>query len=61
MAYVVSRSVGIDCQTRSSDYIQLWNGDEETLTRSLEMIRSVSNLIVGELEQWHAKEVHHVA
>lgn len=61
VAYVVSRSVGIDCQTRSSDYIQLWNGDEETLTRSLEMIRSVANNIIGELEQWHAKEVQHVA
>lgn len=61
VAFVVTRAIGIECQTRSSDYIQLWNGDEETLMKSLEMIRTVANDIVGELAQLRSQQTQPVA
>ena len=61
VAYVVSRSVGIDCQARSSDYIQLWNGNETTLMESLEMIRTVASRIISELEQQRSEALESVA
>ena len=39
VAYVVCRSFGLDCSTRSSDYIQMYRGDEATLIASLERIQ----------------------
>ena len=50
VAYVVCRAVGLDCSTRASDYIQLWQGDSKILLRSLEKIRSVSSTILMELD-----------
>lgn len=61
VAYVVSRAVGLNCSTKSSDYIQLWNGDAEVLMQSLELVRDVSSNIISELEQLSSKEVQHVA
>lgn len=50
VAYVVCRSVGLECSTRAADYIQLWNGDEKVLMQSLELIRDVSTTILAELD-----------
>ncbi len=61
VAYVVSRAVGLDCSTKASDYIQLWNGDAEVLMQSLEFVRDLSFSIVSELEQNIWEEVQHVA
>jgi hypothetical protein len=36
VAWVVCRACGLDCSTRAADYIQLWDGDEQTLLQSLE-------------------------
>jgi hypothetical protein len=39
VAFVVCYGVGLDVNTASSDYIQLYNGDKETLMESLERIQ----------------------
>jgi hypothetical protein len=66
VAYVVCRSVGLECSTRASDYIQLWNGDDKVLMQSLELIRDVATNIIAELEseavaETTTEEVAHVA
>lgn len=63
VAYVVCRAVGLECSTKASDYIQLWNGDEKVLMQSLELIRNVASKILTELEAVPAeeKEEAHVA
>lgn len=63
VAYVVCRSVGLDCSTHASDYIQLWNGDVQVLMQSLELIRDVATLIIAALDESEsvAEEVSHVA
>ncbi len=45
VAYVVCRWAGLECSTKASDYIQLYNGDEKVLLQSLEVIRTVSSKI----------------
>ncbi len=49
VAFVVCKSIGLETSTRASDYIQLWNGDEQVLLRSLEHIRNVASKILSEL------------
>lgn len=61
VAYVVSRAAGLNCSTKSADYIQLWSGDAEVLMQSLELVRDVSSNIIAELEQMSSEEVKHVA
>ncbi len=39
VAYVVCQGIGLDVNTASSDYIQLYNGDKKTLMQSLERIQ----------------------
>jgi len=39
VAYVVCEGIGLDANTASSDYIQLYNGDKKTLMQSLERIQ----------------------
>jgi len=39
VAYVVCQGIGLDANTASSDYIQLYNGDKKTLITSLERIQ----------------------
>lgn len=50
VAYVVCRAAGLDAIRHSADYIQLYTGDQEMLTASLEHIRRVAFAIVDELE-----------
>jgi antirestriction protein ArdC len=48
VAYVVSQGVGLDVNTASSDYIQLYNGDKKTLMESLDRIqRTASEILRG--------------
>lgn len=64
VAYVVCRAFGFDCSTRSSDYIQLYRGDEATLVESLEFIQKTATRIINSLRdaQSAAEEGHrHVA
>jgi hypothetical protein len=46
VAFVVSHGVGVDCCTKSSDYIQLWQGNKELLLGALERIRRAATLIL---------------
>lgn len=41
-AYVVCQAVGLETGSAASDYIQLWNGNAELLTESLDYIRQAS-------------------
>lgn len=63
VAYVVCRSAGLECSTHASDYIQLWNGDEEVLLQSLELIRDVAAHIITSLNAAlaNSEEVSHAA
>jgi antirestriction protein ArdC len=48
VAYVVCQGVGLDANTASSDYIQLYNGDKKTLMASLERIqRTAAEILEG--------------
>ena len=49
VAYVVCRSFGLDCSTRSSDYIQMYRGDEATLIASLERIQRTAARMIHSL------------
>ena len=49
VAYVVCKSISLQCSTRASDYIQLWQGDEKTLLQSLETIRTIAAGILTHL------------
>jgi len=54
VAYVVCRSFGLDCSTRSSDYIQMYCGDEATLMASLERIQKTATRMIEALSQANA-------
>jgi antirestriction protein ArdC len=51
VAYVVCRSFGLECSTRSSDYIQMYRGDEATLIASLERIQKTATRMIQALSQ----------
>jgi antirestriction protein ArdC len=47
VAFVVCHGIGLDVNGASSDYIQLYNGDKETLMKSLERIQRTAAEILG--------------
>jgi hypothetical protein len=48
VAYVVCQGIGLDANTASSDYIQLYDGDKKTLMASLERIqRTAAEILEG--------------
>lgn len=47
VAFVVCHGIGLDVNTTSSDYIQLYNGNKETLMESLERIQRTAAEILG--------------
>lgn len=49
VSFVVCKAVGLDTNTASSDYIQLYNGNKETLMESLERIREASSRVLREV------------
>ena len=56
VAYVVCRSFGLDCSTRSSDYIQMYDGNEGTLTASLERIQKTAAKMIESLTHHSAMQ-----
>lgn len=46
VAFVLSQGVGLDVNTASSDYIQLYNGDKKTLMESLDSIQRTASEIL---------------
>lgn len=46
VAYVVCRGIGLECSTKASDYIQMWDGDDKHLLQSLDRIRKVASEIL---------------
>lgn len=50
VAFVVCRAIGLDTNTAAADYIQLYNGDRSTLTRSLQFIQANAAEILTGLE-----------
>jgi hypothetical protein len=46
VAYVVCQGIGLDVNTASSDYIQLYDGDKKTLMASLERIQRTAGEIL---------------
>lgn len=49
VAYAVCRAFDLDCSTRSSDYIQLYQGDSEVLAESLTVIQKTAARIIHSL------------
>jgi len=49
VAYVVSKSIGLQTGTAASDYIQLYNGDTKTLTESLATVQQTAARITHSL------------
>src|SRR5262249_48682986 len=47
VAFVVSSAIGLDVSTTSSDYIQIWNGNKETLLQSLHFIQHTASQILS--------------
>lgn len=47
VAFVVSRSIGLQMGSTSADYIQLYNGDAELLQQSLEAVLHAAAAILG--------------
>ena len=42
MAFVVSSAIGLDIGTASSDYIQMYDGNKETLAESLTLVQQTA-------------------
>jgi hypothetical protein len=48
-AFVVSNAIGLETDSASSDYIQLWNGDTHLRTESLARVRQAASLMLTAL------------
>lgn len=46
VGFVVARAIGLDACSHTSDYIQLYNGDTETLAESMHFIQSAAARII---------------
>lgn len=57
VAYVVCQFAGIESGKSSSDYIQLYSGDVEALSASLEYVRKTSHAIIDGLNSTQAEKV----
>ena len=45
VAFVVCQAVGLDGAEASSSYIQIWNGDKQTLTESLHFVQETAQIL----------------
>ena len=48
-AFVVCHAIGLETGSAACDYIQLWNGDKETLTNSLTYIQKAASQMLAAL------------
>jgi len=51
VAFVVSHAFGLETGSASSDYIQLYNGDKDTLTASLDRIQKTACIIIDAIRK----------
>lgn len=51
VAYTVCQSINLAISTSASDYIQLYNGDEDTLASSLNRIQTTAAEIIRQIHQ----------
>ena len=51
VAYVVCHGIGLEVNTSSSDYINLYDGDKKTLMESLERIQRTASEILGAITE----------
>jgi len=58
VAYVVYQGIGLDVNTASSDYIQLYDGDKKTLMQSLERIQRTAAEILEAVAAEHKERVN---
>jgi len=49
IAFVVSKSIGLETGSAASDYIQLYHGDAKLLQESLEIVQQTAAVILGAL------------
>jgi hypothetical protein len=49
VAFIVAEAIGLSTSTASADYIQLYNGDAETLRKSLETVQKTASKIISAL------------
>lgn len=49
VAFVVGQAIGLTTNSASADYLQLYNGDQDTLAQSLEHIQKVSTDLLSRL------------
>lgn len=54
VAFVVSQAIGLDTNTAASDYIQLYAGDKDTLSHSLDRIQQTASKILTAITDDHA-------
>ena len=47
VAFVVCQAVGLQTETASADYIQIWHGDASLLRESLEAVQQTAAVILG--------------
>jgi antirestriction protein ArdC len=58
VAFAVCHAIGLDVNRASSDYIQLYNGDKETLVKSLERIqRTAAEILEAVMEKESGGEI----
>ncbi len=50
VGFIVSNAFGLDAVTHSADYIQLYNGDSDTLRESLGFIQSTAQWVVESIQ-----------
>lgn len=61
VAYVVCQAIGIETTTRSSDYIQLYCGNDDTLVESLDYIQKTASMILDGIMQHQPQEAETVS
>jgi len=49
VAFVVSHAIGLETKSASSDYVRMYDGDKETLARSLGHVQQVSTEILSRI------------
>jgi hypothetical protein len=61
VAYVVCQAFGIDSTGHSSDYIQLYSGDSDTLAESLQLVQATAANIISEMSKAEASHCARLA
>lgn len=56
VAYIVCAAIGLDVGTHASDYIQLYDGDKETLAESLDFIQHAAAEIIASISHEPAEQ-----